>query len=73
MTFGCLFGGQVEAQNGVGEVEKGKNCESKRDHDLEAFLEAKLSPKNRILKTFSCVSEHEEVYSVIRPEPNYTL
>ena len=45
LTFGRGFGGQVEAQNGTGEVEKWKNCESKRDTDLEAFLEAKLRPK----------------------------
>ena len=45
LTFGRGFGGQVEAQNGIGEVEKWKNCESKRDTDLEAFLEAKLRPK----------------------------
>ena len=45
LTFGRRFGGQVEAQNGTGEVEKWKNCESKRDTDLEGFLEAKLKPK----------------------------
>ena len=45
LTFGRGFGGQVEAQNGTGEVEKWKNCESKRDTDLETFLEAKLRPK----------------------------
>ena len=45
LTFGRRFGGQVEVQNGTGEVEKWKNCESKRDTDLEAFLEAKLRPK----------------------------
>ena len=41
LTVGRGFGGQVEAQNGTGEVEKWKNCESKRDTDLEAFLESK--------------------------------